>query len=414
MEVKIQKWFLYLIPFSLVFSIFIADTLVVLISISFLIYQIYRKNFLVFSNKYFLFFLFFWFYLILNSIFSYDYQLSLSRSLPYVRFGILFLALGYMLRFEEFKNNFLKSILLFLLLVCADSIIQYLFGRNLLGYEAHVSRISSFFKDELVLGGFLLKMYPIFLISIIYFKKKFPINSFVVSFLIFTYFFSIYLSGERTAFFNFLILNILLSIIIYKKEYIKYFLCFLLILPVIFIFVQKNNDQVLDRYLSVKEIFNSQAPIIFSKTHENHYKSALKIYKSYPIFGSGLKTFRQVCKKPEHNPIGCSTHPHNIFMLFLSELGLIGTIFYLISFFYFGIRLFKLLIAKFKNNLINSSPILPIIIVSMFMSFWPFSPSGNYFNNWMSILNYLPMGFLINYSKNNLSFNYKNLFKSKS
>ena len=400
MTVKIQKWFLYFIPYSLVFSIFIADALVILTSILFLIYQIHRKNFLIFFNNFFIFFLVFWFYLIFNSVFSYDLHLSLSRSLPYIRFGILFLSISYMMSHDDFKNDFLKFTLIILLLVCMDSIIQFSFGRNLLGYEAHVSRISSFFKDELVLGGFLLKMYPIFLISIIYFKKKNSINTFLVSFILFIYFLAIYLSGERTAFFNFIVLNIFLLIILFKKKNIKYLLSFVLILPLIFILVNKNNDQISARYLSVKEIFNNKTPIIFTKTHENHYKSALEIYKSYPILGAGLKTFRQVCKKPEHNPIGCSSHPHNIFMLFLSELGLIGIAFYLITFFYFGLRLVKLLIARFKNNFKENSPILVIIIVSMFMSYWPFSPSGNYFNNWMSILNFLPMGFLIYYEKN--------------
>jgi len=244
-------------------------------------------------------------------------------------------------------------------------------------------------------------MYPIFLISIIYFKKKTSLNTFFIILFIFIYFFSIYLSGERTAFFNFIILNFFLFIILYEKKYTKYLLLFLLILPIIFTYVVKNsNNPILARYLSIKEIFNNKTPTIFSETHENHYKSAFKIYKSYPLFGSGLKTFRYVCKKPEHNPMGCATHPHNIFMLFLSELGFIGIIFYLIVFFYFGARLVKLFIARFNNNNFrNNNPILTIIIVSMFMSFWPFSPSGNYFNNWMSVLNFLPMGFLIYYDK---------------
>ena len=400
MIVKIQKWFLYLIPFSLVFSIFVADTLVILTSFFFLIHQIYKKNFLIFINKYFIFFLFFWLYLIFNSIFSYDLHLSLSRSLPYIRFGILFLAISYMMSHKDFKDNFLKFTIIILLLICVDSVIQFLFGRNLFGYEAHISRISSFFKDELVLGGFLLKMYPIFLISIIYFKKKFSINTFLVSFFIFIYFLVIYISGERTAFFNFILLNIFLLIILFKKKYIKYFIFFILFSPLIFIFISKHNNNIFNRYLLIKEIFNNKTPIIFTQTHQNHYKSALDIYKSYPILGSGLKTFREVCKKPGHNPVGCATHPHNIFMLFLSELGLIGIAFYMIAFFYFGLRMVKLLIARFKNNSINNSTILVIINVSMFMSFWPFSPSGNYFNNWMSILNFLPMGFLIYYEKN--------------
>lgn len=402
MTEKIQKWLFYLIPPSLVFSIFIADALIIFTSILFLISQISRKNFIIFRDKYFVFFLFFWFYLIINSLFSYDSQLSLSRSLPYLRFGIFFLAFGYMLTLDDFKNNFLKFVLFFLIFICIDANIQFFFGINLIGYEAHISRISSFFKDELVLGGFLLKMYPIFLISIVYLKKKFSLNNFLVSFLVFIYFFSIYLSGERTAFFNFLLLNIFLSIILFEKKYIKYFLSFLIILPLVFIYSSKNNDHILARYLTIKDLFNNKTLTIFSKTHENHYKSALEIYKSYPILGSGLKTFRQVCKKPEHNPIGCSTHPHNIFMLFLSELGLIGIIFYLTAFFYFGLRMVQLFIARFKSNFINNSPIPVIIIVSVFMSFWPFSPSGNYFNNWMSILNFLPMSFLIHYDKNKL------------
>ena len=211
------------------------------------------------------------------------------------------------------------------------------------------------------------------------------------------------MSGERTAFFNFIILNSILLIILYKGKYNKYLLLFSLIIPVIFFYTKNNSYQIAARYLSIKEIFNNKTPIIFSETHESHYKSAFKIFKSYPIFGSGLKTFRYVCKKPQHNPNGCTTHPHNIFMQFLSELGIIGILFYLYAFFYFGARLFKLFLNRFNNNnnFRNETTILTIIITSVFMSLWPFSPSGNYFNNWMSILNFLPISFLIYFDKKN-------------
>jgi len=168
-----------------------------------------------------------------------------------------------------------------------------------------------------------------------------------------------------------------------------------------FLISKLNNNNTIERYLAVKDIFKQETLMVFSKTHENHYLSAYKIFQSHPIFGSGLKTFRYVCQKPKNNPEGCSTHPHNTFMQFLSELGLIGTIFYLFAFFYFGFRLTKLFIGRFQNeNQINYSPVLTIIIVSIFISFWPFSPSGSYFNNWTSILNFLPFGFLIHYDNN--------------
>ena len=398
----IIKNLIYFIPIFLVFSIFLAELFILFVVIIFFSYQIKNKEYKIFLNKYFIFFFIFWCFLLINSIFSYDPSLSFSKSLPYIRFGILFLAIRYMLNFEDFKNKFLKYIFIFLIFVCIDAIIQFFFGRNLVGFEAHISRISSFFKDELVLGGFLLKMYPLFLISIIYLKKKFSLNYFLITILILIYFFSIFLSGERTAFFNFIILNFILFIILYESRYSKYLLLFLLVIPLIFIYIKSANYQIAARYLSIKEIFNNKTPIIFSKTHENHYKSAFKIFKSYPVFGSGLKTFRHVCKKPEHNPNGCTTHPHNIFMQFLSELGIIGILFYLYAFFYFGSRLFKLFLNRFNNNnLRNETTILTIIIASMFMSLWPLSPSGNFFNNWMSILNFLPLSFLIYFDKQN-------------
>ena len=391
---------IYFIPIFLVFSIFLAELFILFIFIIFITYQIKKKEYKIFFNKYFIFFFIFWCYLLINSIFSYDPNLSISKSLPYIRFGILFLAISYMLNFEDFKNKFLKYILIFLTFICLDAIIQFLFGRNLLGFEPHVSRISGFFRDELVLGGFLLKMYPLFLISIIYFKKKNLLNPLLITILILIYFFSIFLSGERTAFFNFIILNFILLIILYRSKYNKYLILFLLTIPAIFILIKNNNHHIAERYLSIKEIFNNKTPIIFSETHENHYKSAFKIFKSYPIFGSGLKTFRYVCKKPQHNPNGCTTHPHNIFMQFLSELGIIGILFYLYALFYFGTRLFKLFLNRFNNNnFSNETTILTIIITSIFMSLWPFSPSGNYFNNWMSILNFLPISFLIYFDK---------------
>ena len=399
MDLIIQKWFFYLLSPSLIFSIFIADSLVFLTSIFFLSSQIYKKNFQFFKTKYFKFFFIFWLYLIINSLFSYNISLSLSRSLPYIRFGILFLALAYMLNDESFKNYFLKITLFFLLFLCIDANFQFFFGMNILGYEAHTSRISSFFQDELVLGGFLLKMYPLFLISIIYLNQKHSFPSYISSIIILLYFFSLFLSGERTAFFNFLLLNIIISTILFRKKYIKKLLFFLIILPIIFIFTSKNNNDVLDRYLSIKQMFNNKTITVFSKTHENHYISAIEIYKSYPIVGSGLKTFRETCKKPQHNPIGCSTHPHNIFMLFLSELGSIGIIFYLIAFFYFGLKLTQLFFFSRNNILNNNLLIIVIIYASIFMNFWPFSPSGNFFNNWLSILNFLPLSFLIYYKK---------------
>jgi len=411
---KIIQIFIYFIPLFLIFSIFVADLLVLLIALFFLTNQLLNKNYKVFINKYFVFFFIFWNYLIVNALFSYDLNLSLSRALPYIRFGLLFLAISHYAQDIKFQNKYFKFILLISIVICFDGLIQFFLGYNLIGYSAnHVSRISSFFNEELVLGRFLLSTYPLFLISVFYMKSnKIIANQFFQIFLLVLYSFTIYLSGERTAFFNFLLFNSLLIIIIFNKKLIKKIIIFLCIFIICILTSSLHNKNILERYLSTKSIFHSDKITVFSQTHENHYKTAYKIFKDNKIFGSGIKTFRHVCKKPKYHPEGCATHPHNIFMQFLSELGLIGALFYFIAFSYFIISLLRLLIKKIYYKKFNQkNSIEAILIISMIVTLWPLSPSGNYFNNWLSILNILPFGFLIFYEK---SLKNLNLSESKN
>ena len=67
---------------------------------------------------------------------------------------------------------------------------------------------------------------------------------------------------------------------------------------------------------------------IFSKLHHGHYVSAYNLFVEKPIFGNGVNSFRNKCKKYDHE-FNCSTHPHNFFLQILSELGLVGSLFYI-------------------------------------------------------------------------------------
>ena len=37
-----------------------------------------------------------------------------------------------------------------------------------------------------------------------------------------------------------------------------------------------------------------------------------------------------------------------------------------------------------------------LLSLTALIIFWPFSPAGNFFNNWVLILNSIPLGFYIN------------------
>ena len=88
--ITVEKVFVYLIallPVLLVTGPFLPDLIVVLSS--FFLYIVFKDiKFYLLKNKYFLFFLFFWIYLILNSILSVNYLHSLKSSVPFIRFGI--------------------------------------------------------------------------------------------------------------------------------------------------------------------------------------------------------------------------------------------------------------------------------------------------------------------------------------
>ena len=85
---------------------------------------------------------------------------------------------------------------------------------------------------------------------------------------------------------------------------------------------------------------------------------------------------------------GCNTHPHSFFMQFLSELGLFGILFFIIIYFKITAYLFKqIFFTSIKN-------IDYLIIAIFFATLSPLLPSGNFFNNYLSILTFLPLGCL--------------------
>ena len=92
---------------------------------------------------------------------------------------------------------------------------------------------------------------------------------------------------------------------------------------------------------------------------------------------------------------GCNTHPHNLFWQILSELGILGFLLFFIIFIFSIYKILKLLIKKIKNNLSNIEKFKTFIYLSIFISIFPFTPSGNFFHNWLLIINHLPVGFYL-------------------
>ena len=93
----------------------------------------------------------------------------------------------------------------------------------------------------------------------------------------------------------------------------------------------------------------------------------------------------------------CSTHPHNILIQIVAELGLIGLVFYIIGGVFVLLNFIRLLIIK---NFSEECLSFYIITMGLVINFFPLIPGGNFFNNWISIVIYYNIGFyLYSYKK---------------
>ena len=84
---------------------------------------------------------------------------------------------------------------------------------------------------------------------------------------------------------------------------------------------------------------------------------------------------------------GCNTHPHNFYVQFLSELGLVGLLFLIIFYFFVCFKIIQNLF-RYKTHKI---PPEFIIYCGYFAALFPLIPSGNFFNNYLCLLIFLPL-----------------------
>jgi len=308
------------------------------------------------------------------------------------------------------KNSKILIYLFYSIVACFFSLIvdgyfQYFLGKNLFGVEMYREfRVSSFFGPELILGSYLSRFFPILFALFIFLDQQLKFKSkLLLSFVTLIFILTeglILLSGERLALF-FMNLSAIF-IIIMIKEYRVYrlwtyvtslFLIFLLLFsfPVT---KQRIIDQTINDFTGKNSGDNKI--YIFSKTHDGLYESGIKIFLDNKFFGVGPRQFRNECKRYRVSEFSCDTHPHNTYIELLSEAGIFSFLMVIGLFILIIFLCMKQFLYKFKTNKkIYFSDIQLCLLSAILISLWPFSPSGSFFNNWMSIVYYFPVGIFL-------------------
>ena len=395
-----------IIPF-LIWGPFFPDLIVSVISLFFIFHVIKNKNFHFFFIIPLILFFIFSIYCILISFFvAKDMMLSLQSSLFFFRIGVFSCFIWYLIdKDKNILNYFYYALILCFISIVVDGYYQFFTGSNLLGYKISEERVSSFFGDELIMGSYLSRLFPL-LFALFVIKKKLKFEIYLIGFLFVLVEVLIYLSGERTAFF-FLNLSTIFIIVLIKKFQL-FRLVTLLIAVACILFLSINSPNLSNRMFKqpaqqIGLIESTSTPVIFSIDHDSHYRTAYEMFKDKPITGHGPKMFRILCQDNKF-AVGlspCSSHPHNFYVQLLAETGIVGFIF-LFSFLGYVIFIslfqFKSLIFKQNRPLTDYQVCL---LAGIFISLWPISPNGNFFNNWLMIVYCLPIGFYLQsiYSK---------------
>lgn len=408
------------LPILLVTGSFLSDLSVVLISVLFLKFFYANINFF-FKLRFFKFFFIFYFLIILSSVFSDDIIFSLKTSIPYVRFFFLVLIIYSLCIFNHnFFIIFSKIFIIIYFILIFDGFFQFFFGYNIVGLVSPIpNRLSGFFGDELVLGSYISRFFPLFLFCLFFLKiKKVIIYIFILIVTIF-----LILCGDRVSLLMAILLNIYFIFINKNFRLIGIFFLFIYLFSGFFLI--KYNEGIYSRYTQTigelginkkftpgyiiqegkNSIYNDSKKLFkkynfFSPMHENYLITSLNMFKDRPIIGHGPKTYRIKCKltKYKFDDLSCSTHPHNLYAQLLSEIGIIGAFFIFIFFIYFLfilIRHFICSILNFNNYKYILSDCELCLIFSFIITLLPIVPSGNFFNNWLSIIYFFPIGFYL-------------------
>ena len=436
MLIKIKSYFAYLyllIPLFLITGPAIPDITITFGGIFFLLWFFFyeRKHDLIEKNNFFYITIIFWISLIFVSFFAINKEKSFQDSLIFIRI-LLIPICCYFVFFSNLRIFYYLSLFISILvvLISIDSIFQFYnyspkegFGKDILGFKSNwYGRLTGPFGKELIPGSYVSKFaligYVFFLLNnnlrnVFWIQIIYLSSVLVVTFI----------SGERMAFATYFLGMFVLLILLKENRRVIFFSIILGLITIFFIYkthpfyndfkviesneyhqglkIEKNIpcdndiDKVCTKIINIQPNFIKVISNFSSSAYGEIYLLALEMFKDNFITGIGINNYKLLCETNEYYKIKmvnyeCASHPHNIYLQWLTEGGLI-------VFFAFIIYLFTIVKLIISNVGLRKYKIISLVLILIL--FWPIMSTGSLIKNWYGVSTFFIIGITLCISK---------------
>ena len=403
---KIFSIIFLLLPFSLITGPFIPDLFLTLIGTYFLFISIAYKFYHYYRNKFIYIFFTFYIYLLLRGFFSdYPFMSLIEFNGPIFYFRYIFFVLGinFLLDYSpELVKKFSLCLFSVVIFCVVDGYFQWIFGYNLFGFQSPSIRVTGVFGKEEVLGHFLSHIVPLLIALLAYLYKTKKKTSIAIIFILMISEILIFITNDRAGFLKISQFTILLILLSSNFKFLR-LISFIISVVIIYLLILSAPDSKERFRQTVTDVSSTSIPYMpWSPGHEKHFSVAIDMFKENPIFGQGPQLFKTLCQiTPEKYLDKCTSHPHNYYFQTLGELGLLGTIFLVFGFIYTtSILLKNFYLTWFSKSKTKKLPDYYLfLLILVFLILWPLIPNQSFYNNWLNVTIYLPVGFLLYFRK---------------
>ena len=421
-----------LVPVFLITGPALPDISVTFCALFFLFnFIILKKDYIFLKDNFFLVSVIFWFSLIYISFFAFDKTRSFQDSIIFIRLLII-PTIGYFL-FLNNKNKIKKTITIIfvcVVFVLIDTLFQFFnyssevgFQNDILGFSSNwYGRLTGPFGNELVPGAYISK-FGLLGYLFFFFNKKTKYLNFLEIIYLSLIGLVCFASGERMALATYFLALFFLFIFLKNKRFVFFssisLSIFLIMTIIIFhpfyndykminsthlhqgLTIEKYFDCPEDPLKKCNKIINLQPSFIevlknfSSSTYGEIYTVGLNMFLDNPITGVGISNYQTSCINiSEYKNLminyDCASHPHNLYIQWLSEGGIIT----FISFLFLLFTILYFIIYGCNNNILKYVSIACILIL-----FWPIMSTGSLIKNWNGVLTFYIIGICISLNR---------------